>query len=91
VELKAMFRVVVNPVFSRAVGCIRHQIPDSALSRSFRRIDGKRNRENADNDEFRLRSISLVWKYRIGRTVTAAFIRKFALGYFRHSSQMRVR
>jgi hypothetical protein len=35
VELKAMFKVVVNPVFSRAVGCIRHQIPVSALSRSF--------------------------------------------------------
>jgi hypothetical protein len=26
VELRAMFRVVVNPVFSKAGGCIRHQI-----------------------------------------------------------------
>src|ERR1700735_1519587 len=88
VELKAMFRVVVNPVFSRAVGCIRHQFPDSALSRSFRRIDGKRNRENTDNDEFRPRSISLVWEDRVERTVTAAFVKKLALGYFRYTNQM---
>jgi hypothetical protein len=77
-----MFRVVVNPLFSRAVGCIRHQIPVSALSRSFRRIAGKRNRENEDNDEFRYRSTSLVWEYRIGRTVMAAFVKKLGLGYF---------
>src|SRR5277367_4243003 len=27
VELRAMLRVVVKPLFSKAVGCIRHQIP----------------------------------------------------------------
>jgi hypothetical protein len=26
-ELRAMLRVVVNPLFSKAVGCIRHHIP----------------------------------------------------------------
>ena len=74
-----MFRVVVNPLLSRAVGCIRHQIPVRSLSRSFRRKDRKRNRENADNDEFRRGSTGLVWERRIGGTVSTIFVREIGL------------
>src|SRR6266851_443010 len=35
VELRAMLRVVVKPLFSKAVGCIRHQIPIQGPSSQF--------------------------------------------------------
>ncbi len=53
-ELRAMLRVVVKPLFSKADGCIGKEIPVLAVPRSFRRIDGKRNRENADSEKLGL-------------------------------------
>src|ERR1700722_3924465 len=67
VELKAMLRVVVKPLFSRAVECIRHQIPVFSCPSQF-----PTEREETQQGKRRWREIRpgwvrYSWNYRLVR------------------------